>query len=49
MKQWTKRASVGTTVFRRKFGQIPRPSTRNSVAHRGKIVQISRLAAASHL
>jgi len=40
---------VGPTVFRRKFCQIPRASSRNSATHRGNIVQIPRLATASHL
>jgi len=47
-EQWH-RSSVGPTVFRGKFGQIPRASSQNSVAHRGKIVQIPWLTAAFRL
>jgi len=40
---------LGPTVFQRKFCHILRASSRNSTAHRGKIVQIPRLTTVSHL
>jgi len=36
--------ALGPKVFRGKFCQIPRASSRNSAADRGKIVQIPRLS-----
>jgi len=35
--------SLGTTVLRRKFCQIPPASSQNSTSHHGKIIQIPRL------
>jgi len=53
MKQFIDSTNIavyqGPTVFRGKFCQIPWADSRNSAAHRGKIVQIPRLAMASHL
>ena len=47
--RWHEYWYLGCTVFHWNFFYIPRASSRNSVAHRGKIVQILRLDATSHL
>jgi len=43
---WWDNSSVGPTVFRGKFWQIPCAISWNSAAHRGKIVQIPHLVTA---